>query len=161
MQTESELNSLEEESFHVLIFDLKTYQCVLSALLRAEAFLQTPEPQAEVLPSTFYLLHIIDPCTLISIQISILFATFTFFSLKLKTLAKAEWEPHLGGSKCVTAVSCTCPSKNFRGFSVVIAMDQCDQPSLGGLSSSLGPKATVWFAQPHCDAPDDGNDRES
>lgn len=56
------------------------------------------------------------------------------------------------GSKCVTAVSCTCPSKNFRGFNVVITMDQCNQPSLGGLSSSSGPQATVWFARPHCDA---------
>lgn len=95
MQTESELNSLEEESFHVLIFDLKTYQRVLSALLRAEAFLETLG--APGTGTTFYLLHIIDPCTLICIQIHVSFATFTLFSLKLETLAKVEWGPHLGG----------------------------------------------------------------
>lgn len=51
---QSELNSLEEESFHVLIFDLKTYQRILSVLLWAEAFLQTL--RAPGTGTTFYLL---------------------------------------------------------------------------------------------------------
>lgn len=51
---QSELNSLQEESFHVLIFDLKTYQRVLSVLLGAKAFLQTLGTPGR--GTTFYLL---------------------------------------------------------------------------------------------------------
>lgn len=83
MQTESELNSLEEESFHVLIFDLKTYQRILSVLLRGEAFLQTLEAPGR--GPTFYLLPTAHHWSMYTDKYTNkYFICNTFFSLKLK-----------------------------------------------------------------------------